>query len=62
MVNTWFVNNVKYLVIAGSLIVSSLMEKPSNPQLFLLGRLFIILFTLYSSILLNVKTVYFLFR
>ena len=65
MIKTWFVNtcNVKDLVIAGSITFSSLVEKPSNPQLCLLGRLFIILFTVYSSILLNVKAEFtFLFR
>ena len=31
MVNTSFVNNVKDLVIAGSINFSSLVEKPSNP-------------------------------
>ena len=64
MVNTWFINNVKDLVIAGSINFSILVKKkPSNPQLFLLGRLFIILFTVYSSILLNVKTEFtFLYR
>ena len=48
MVNTWLINNVKDLVIAGSINFSSLVETPSNPQPFLLGRLFIILFTVYS--------------
>ena len=59
MVNTCFFNNVKDLVIAGSIIFSSLVEKQSYPQLFLLGRLFIILFVIYASMFLNVKTVYY---
>ena len=48
MVNTWLVNNVNDLVIADSINLSSLVEQPSNPHLFLLGILFIILFTVYS--------------
>ena len=59
MVNTCFFNNVKDLVIAGLIIFSSLVEKQSYPQLFLLGRLFIILFVIYASMFLNVKTVYY---
>ena len=61
MVNTRFVNNVKDLLITGSINFSSLVKKTSNPQLLLLGRLFIILFTVYSSILLNGNFL-FLFR
>ena len=63
MVNTCFVNNVKDLVITVSINFSSLVGQPSNPLLLLLDRLFIILFTVYSSILLDVKTEFtFLFR
>ena len=63
MINTWFVDNDKDLDIAESINFSSLVVKPSNPQLLFLGRLFIILFKVYSSILLNLKTdLTFLFR
>ena len=63
MIITWFVDNDKDLDIAESINFSSLVVKPSNPQLLFFGRLFTILFKVYSSILLNLKTdLTFLFR
>ena len=40
--NTWFINIVNDLIIAGSIIFSNFEEIPSNPQLFFCRK------TLYS--------------
>ena len=57
MFNTWFVNKVNYFVIAGSINFRSLVKTSSNPQLFLLGRLFIVFLVVFLSTYLKVKPV-----
>ena len=48
--NTWFINIVNDLIIAGSIIFINFEEIPSNLQLFFVGRLCIVFFTVSSSI------------
>ena len=48
--NTWFVNLVNDLIITGSISLINFEEIPSNPQLFFVGRLCIVFFTVSSSI------------
>ena len=48
--NTWLINNVSGLIIAGSIILINLEEKPSSPQLFFEGRFCIVFLTVSSSI------------
>ena len=56
--NTWFINIVTDLIIAGSIIYINFEEIPSNPQLLFVGRLCIVFFTVSSSIFGNVNTVF----
>ena len=48
--NTWLINNVSGLIIAGSIILINLEEIPSSPQLFFEGRFCIVFLTVSSSI------------
>ena len=50
MFNTWFINIVNDLIIAGSIIFINFEEIPPNPQIFFVGRFCIIFFTVSSSI------------
>ena len=60
---TWFINSVNDLKITGSITLSNFVETPSNPQLFFVGRLFIVFLTVSSSIWSKVNVeVTFLFK
>ncbi len=41
MFNTWLINKVSGLIIAGSIILINLEEIPSSPQLFFEGRILV---------------------
>ena len=47
--NTWLINKVSGLIIAGSMILINVEEIPSSPQLFFEGRFCIVFLTVSSS-------------
>ena len=49
MFNTWLINKVSGLIIAGSFILINLEEMPSSPQLFFEGRVCIVFLTVSAS-------------
>ena len=56
--NTWLINKVSGLIIAGSIILINLEEIPSSPQLFFEGRVCIVFLTVSSSTFSKLNTVF----
>ena len=52
---TWLIHMVNDLMMAGSTIINSFEEIPSQPQLFFVGRLFVVFFTVSLSLFLNLN-------
>ena len=53
--NTWLINRVSGLIITGAITFNNFDDISSYPQLFFVGRLFIVFLTIISSIFLKVK-------
>ena len=53
--NTWLINGVSGLIITGTITFNNFDDISSYPQLFFVGRLFIVFLTIISSIFLKVK-------
>ena len=53
--NTWLIKRVSGLIITGAITFNNFDDTSSYPQLFFVGRLFIVFLTIMSSIFLKVK-------
>ena len=53
--NNWIINRVSGLIITGAITLNNFDDISSYPQLFFVGRLFIMFLTIISSTFLKVK-------
>ena len=56
--NTWLINKVSGLIIAGSIMLINLEEIPPSPHLFFEGRVCIVFLTVSSSMFSKLHTVF----